>query len=289
MISVSIYHPIKRVFLLAFGRESCILKRVGRVPEASPAVFGIESKEEEITMSKSTPVRGLRARLVRSSVAAVSLLALAGAAQAAFVPVSIASDINADLRTFTNSLAYPVGGQTLDFAGVPFALGLRFDDPDSLGVVGTNGIGTAEVHSFAVSIPDALRVYTLINSGFGLFGAYNGKIEVFGTNNAYASLDLVQGNNIRDHLQNVFQNSISDPTVVATNFADGVRLDRQVLELNASFIGQTVTEFRFTGGPVDTFTQGVAFLAGATFETIPTPGAGTLAALGLLAAARRRR
>jgi hypothetical protein len=59
----------------------------------------------------------------------------------------------------------------------------------------------------------------------------------------------------------------------------------QVLELNASFIGQTVTEFRFTGGPVDTFTQGVAFLAGATFETIPTPGAGTLAALGLLVAA----
>lgn len=240
-------------------------------------------------MFQSTPVRRLRGRFGRSAVVAASLLALAGVAQADFVPVSIASDINADLRTFTNSLGYPVGGQTLDFAGVPFALGLRFDDPASLGVVGTNGIGTAEVHSFPVEIVGALRVYTLINSGFGVFGAYNGKVEVLGTNGAYASLDLVQGTNIRDHLQNVFQNTISDPTVVATDFGNGARLDRQVLELNASFIGQTVTEFRFIGGPVDTFTQGVAFLAGATFETIPSSGAGTLAALGLLAAARRRR
>jgi hypothetical protein len=240
-------------------------------------------------MVQSAPVRRWGGRVHQSALFAASLLALAGVAQGDFLPISIASDINADLRTFTNGGAYPVGGQMLDFGGVPFVLGLRFDEPESLGVVGTNGVGIAEVHSFPVAIVGALRVYTLINSGFGAFGAYNGKIEVFGTNGAYASLDLVQGTNIRDHLENVFQNTITDPSVVATDFGSGARLDRQVLELNASFIGQDVTEFRFTGGPVNTFTDGVAFLAGVTFETIPSAGTGTLAAMGLMAAARRRR
>ncbi len=224
-----------------------------------------------------------------SAASAVALVAAAGLARADYVAVDLSGQINADARSSTGGANYPVGGSTLDFGGVPFALGLRFDDPLTLGVVLTNGVGAAEEHAFAVNIPGALRVYTLINSGFGSLGSYNGKIEVFGTNGAYAALDLVQGVNIRDHFENTFQNAISDPSVFPTEFGGGVRLDRQVLDLGVSFLGETVTEFRFTGGPLDSFVNGVAFLAGATFETVPSPAAATLGSLGLLLAARRRR
>ncbi len=213
---------------------------------------------------------------------------LASLARADFVVVDLSSGVNADLRTYSNGGAYPVGGQTLDFGGVPFSLGLRFDDPSSLGAVQTNGIGIEEAHSFAVNIPGALRVYTLINSAFGSPDVSNGLVEVFGTNGAYAALELVQGFNIRDHNQSVYQNDISDPSVFSTDFG-GVRLDRQVLELGPSFAGETVTELRFSGGPVSSFLDGVPFLAAATFDAIPAPGAVAAGCLALLAAARRRR
>ena len=239
-------------------------------------------------MIQSKGLRRSRGRAGRASVLAVSLLALAGGARADFVTVDLTAQVNADARSYSDGGNYPVGGQTLDFAGVPFALALRFAEPTTLGVVQSNGVSAPEVFSFAVGIPDAARVFTLINTGFGAYGAYNGKIEVFGTGGAYASLDLVQGSNLRDHFNGFYQNFISDPTVVPTNFAS-VRLDRQVLELGPSFAGQSVTEFRFTGGPVASFTDGVPFLAGLTFERVPTPGAASIVGLGLLTAARRRR
>jgi hypothetical protein len=204
-------------------------------------------------------------------------------ALADFVTVDIGVSVNADVRSFTNGSFYPVGGQTVPFGGVPFALATVSANPASLGGFLTN-LDSVE---YSVSIAGAARVYTLVNSGFGSLGAPNGFLEVFGTGGAFARLDYVQGLNIRDHFQNAFQNQISDPTVFATEFGGGVRLDRQVLELPSAFDGQTVTLIRFTGTSVGG--PGVPFLTGVTVQLVPGPGAAGLAAIGVLAIGRRRR
>lgn len=197
--------------------------------------------------------------------AAAVVVTASPVAFADFVSVDLSAGINADIRTYTAGSGYPVGGQTLPFGGVPFALTLKAGAAGSLGAVQIPGNGQLTSHSFPVSVPSALRLYTLINSTWGSLGVTNGTIEVFGTSGAYVSLSLVQGFNIRDHYQGPYQNVINDPTVVSTNYATGVRLDRQVIELPASFGGQTVTEVRFTGSGSNPL--GAAFLAGATFET----------------------
>ena len=183
-----------------------------------------------------------------------------------FVPVTISGSINTDLRTYTGGWGYPIGGQDAYFGGVPFALSLQDRAPNTLGGIQLPASGELTVHSFSVNLTGATHLYTLINSTWGVVGATNGKVEVFGTNGAYASLTLIQGVNIRDHYQGTYQNSISDPTVLPTLFSSGVRLDRQVIELPASFDGQTVTEVRFQG--IGDNPNGSAFLVGATFKTL---------------------
>ncbi|MBL9120199.1 MAG: hypothetical protein JNL80_09830 [Phycisphaerae bacterium] len=183
-----------------------------------------------------------------------------------FVAVDLSAKINADIRSYTGGISYPLGGQTLSFGSVPFTLGLLNGSTTTLGAVQLPGNGQPTVHSFPVNIAGATRLYTLINSTWGVYGVTNGKIEVFGTNGAYASFSLVQGFNIRDHYQGNFQNIINDSTVVSTGYASGARLDRQVLELPAAFDGQVVTELRFQGTGLNP--SGAAFLAGATFETV---------------------
>ncbi|MFO0829027.1 MAG: hypothetical protein U0572_12880 [Phycisphaerales bacterium] len=196
--------------------------------------------------------------------AASVMTAVSTIAAGDFVTVDLSSQINSDLRTYFNGTNYPTGGQILAFAGVPMALGLKNGNPSSLGAVQIPNGTQPTTFSFVLDVAAPIRLYTLINSAWGSFGANNGKVEVFGTNGAYASMSLVQGTNIRDHYQGSYQNLLSDPTVVPTLYLGGVRLDRQVLELPPSFAGQTVTELRFSG--VGANPAGAAFLAGATFE-----------------------
>ncbi len=223
---------------------------------------------------------------IRVMSASILLAVGASSALADFVPVSLAPNVNFDIRTYSNGVNYPVGGSTVDFAGVPFALELLNENPDTFGVTQLPIFAGPATFSYTVSIPGAVRLYTLINSAFGAFGANNGTIEVFGTGGAFASFDLIQGTNIRDHFNSSFVNTLSDPTVVPTNFSGDVRLDRQVLELPAAFLDDTVNLIRFSG---DATGAGAAFLAAATIETIPTPGAMALLGVAGLVALRRRR
>jgi hypothetical protein len=101
-------------------------------------------------------------------------------------------------------------------------------------------------------------------------GAINGRLEFVGTGSAFASYDLIQGINIRDHFDGCCNNIITDPTIVTVDFGHGVRFDRQMFVLPAVFAKQTLTEIRLVGTDADAL-QGQAFLAAATVQTIPEP------------------
>lgn len=201
--------------------------------------------------------------IVRCAVLSVSVVA--SAAFAGFVTVDISSKVNSNLRTYTGGASYPVGGQVREFGGVPFSIALLGADANSFGVVLLPANNTLTTHSFPVHIVGATRVYTLINSAWGSFGANNGKVEVFGDAGGYAKIDLIQGATIRDHFQGNFQNVLSDPTAFTTRFGNDV-LDRQLIVLPAAFRTQTITELRFSGNGGSPGGTGAAFLAGATVQ-----------------------
>ena len=222
------------------------------------------------------------------------LLAFAGvialgfaSAQGVYITVDTSPIVNTDFRTYTNGSNYPAGGQTIDFAGVPMKLALSAGVPGTLGIAQIPVTNVNTVFSVPVSIFGAQRLYSLVNAVRGVVGADNGTVEVFGAGGSYAVLHFVQGFNIRDHFNGGYNNSISDPTTIATTYSGGVRLDRQVLELPSSFLADTVNEVRFSG--VGRRPEGAALLVGLTFEVVPSPGAvGLLGAAALVALARRR-
>jgi hypothetical protein len=105
------------------------------------------------------------------------------------------------------------------------------------------------------------------------------KLEFFGTGGAYAQLALVSGQHIRDFNNNVWENqSPGSINVLQWSGWRGYptqRMDRQQIDLPASFLGETLTEIRLTdnGGwnrfdvPTNTSVQQRVFLAGVTVES----------------------
>jgi hypothetical protein len=207
---------------------------------------------------------------IRWILALAGLLAVtATPARADLLTVSIAHLANANLRsTYTNGSFYPVAPTTLTVGDVPFELTPLGMIPNSLGVIQTPD-GNSEF-TITTNIIAATSVYTLINSGFGRLGANNGRLEFVGSGGAFASFDLIQGVNIRDHLNGVFNNVVNDPRIVTENFGGNVRLDRQTFDLPASFASQTLTQIRFIGTNAGN-PQGAPFLAGLTVQAVPEP------------------
>ncbi len=198
--------------------------------------------------------------------------------------------VNSDLNGYTDGYNYPGGGSPLSISGVGFGLATYPSSSDVGVVFSGNSSGPVAVYdytglSYAVGASDSL--FTLINSGDGgTQGTPEGTIEVFGTDGAYASLNLVEGFNIRDHFNGIYCNTVTDLTVVSTYFNGGNyssdpafgpdRLDRQELVLGSSFNGQTVTEIKFTFDN-NGFPGGSPFLAAATISDSAAPEPGSVA------------
>jgi len=221
------------------------------------------------------PIRNL----VRSTAllaVVISFTASAKPVVAEYIPVDISSQFTTDLRSIIGGSQFPIAPTTISVGGVPFDLEPLANTADSLGIV-VSPLGPYTL-VFPVNQPDAVAVYTLINSAFGSFGANNGLVEAIGTGGAYASFDLIQGTNIRDYLNNVFNNTVGPD--IESAFYGSVRLDRQVLLLPASFQGQTLTEIRITGTAGNP--SGEPFVAAITVG-VPEPSSLVLAGLGLLA------
>lgn len=155
-----------------------------------------------------------------------------------------------------------------NWTGVPFQLAVSPAGNTSF----IDGVLNIPVDVFGVT-----SAYTLINSAFGVLGANNGWVEFFGTS-AYYQVDLIQGQNIRDHLNNVFNNVINGVSAVPA-FVDGwARLDQQTFNLPAAFASQTLTSVRFTGLNLGN-PGGIGFISAATVAVatpVPEPASALL-------------
>jgi hypothetical protein len=213
------------------------------------------------------------------------LAQLAGPARADLIPVPLGGSVNANLRTYTDGFFYPVAPTTLTIGGVPFNLAPFDSVPNSLGVVQTAVGGSSfDIHT---NIAGASTVYALINSAYGEIPFTVGSVEFRGANGSDVTFNLTEGFNIRDHFFNVFNNTVTDPTIVTETFGPGgfqneVRLDRLTFVLPASFHTDTLTDIIFSSTASADFPNGIPFLAGVTVATVPEPGTLALFGVGVL-------
>jgi hypothetical protein len=212
----------------------------------------------------------------------VAALVAASSAQAQFTEVDISSQANDDIQTYTDGGNYQVGGTTLTVAGVPFGLAEVDGTSGTTGVVQSSAHGGAPgPFDFTFSVPagtQATALYSLANTAWGSAGYDVGSIVVTGTGGETATLTLTEGDNIRDHNNDGYVNTLTDPTVVPTYFQNGApttdgyiqtRLDMQTLDLPSTFDGDTIATIDFEG-----YAQGgngSAFVAGLTLSDAAVP------------------
>jgi len=216
-----------------------------------------------------------------------------------FTEVSISSVVNADLSTYTRGDLYPAGGNTLTIGGVDFILAAGPGNSRGPGIFQTDTSDPARISAtIPVNVFGVGTVYTLVNSIFGELGNDNGTIEFKGTGGADAVFHFVQGTNIRDHFQGLYNNvidpSIPNATFIDPTTGDEVRLDRQAFVLPSTFATETLTDIVFTGfNGFPNFSPGQPFIAAVTVETVPEPASIVTwmlaGAVATIAAWRRRR
>jgi hypothetical protein len=228
------------------------------------------------------------------SLALIVFLGLATHVVRADVSVDINPYVNANIQTYTGGNNYPLGGTTLTNAGVSFTLA----DGPGLNPLGTGIIQTPPGTSsfdISVSIPNPTAVYTLINSAFGAFGSTVGSVEFKATGGLDYTVNLVEGQDIRDHFNDGFQNIIGTGPLgnlyihtfafvnMSINPNGPDRFDEQQFVLPSSFNSATLTDIILHGN--GGFPQGEPFLAAATVATpsmtvVPEPS--SLVTVGLV-------
>jgi len=257
-------------------------------------------------MSSSFASDDCRRRLL--TLALILFFGLSTRVAYASTSVDLQTQVNADLQTqYTNGSNYPSGGTILTNGNVSFTL--------AYGPNGTSGTGTLQTGPFnpssAVNIPvststfdikvniaDPGTVYTLINSAYGLLNQTIGSVEFKATGGLDYTVNLVEGQNIRDHNNDGWNNLIGSGSlghmyINTFSFAGGqVRLDEQAFVLPTSFQSATLTDIILngTGNP-----DGEPFLAAATVTSstetaVPEPPSLVMVSLvvGMVAGWRRR-
>ncbi|HMF36428.1 MAG TPA: hypothetical protein VKF17_07295, partial [Isosphaeraceae bacterium] len=132
---------------------------------------------------------------------------LSSGARAGGVNVDIQPYVNANLQTYTNGSNYPSGGTILTNGNVSFTLAY-YTDTTGLGAIQTPSTPPSTSFDISVNIPNPSTVYTLINSAYGEFGDTVGSVEFKATGGLNYSVNLVEGQDIRDHNNYVFNNVI---------------------------------------------------------------------------------
>lgn len=174
--------------------------------------------------------------------------------------------LNTDISTWTGGSIYNTlfpGRHTWN--GVPFILENRLKYANAK--VFAEGTLTIPVNVRGVA-----KVYSIINSAWGEFGATIGKIEFVGSGTAYYKVDLIEGINVRDHYNGNF-NNIIDGIHAVPAFIPGPgegRLDMQIYTLPSSFARETLKEIVFTGYESPDY-SGAPFIAAVTVEAHAPP------------------
>jgi len=188
------------------------------------------------------------------------------------VPIPIGQLTNVNLRTYSAGVNYPSAPIGLNVGGVPFELAPFGSVPNSLGSIqAPSGISTFVI---PVNVFAPAAVYTLMNSAYGVLGANNATLDFVGAGGAFASFDLVQGVNIRDHYNGFYNNTIAPGTPSAQWGGGAVRLDRQTFNLPAAFQNDLLTHIVFHGhGNVP---DGNAFMAAISVSMANLTGSNNL-------------
>jgi hypothetical protein len=145
------------------------------------------------------------------------------------------------------------------------------------GIIQTQTASQSSPSSFdiAVNIADPTVVYALINSIYGEYGDTVGAVEFEATGGLVYTVDLVEGQNIRDFNNDGYNDLIGEGALGGTylgsvSYGGGqVRLDELGFDLPAAFQSATLTDIILLGyGNVP---DGEPFLAGATVATSNGP------------------
>ena len=126
--------------------------------------------------------------------------------RALLTQININPYVNNNLRTYTNGTDYPVGGTSLTIGGVAFTLATRTGG--GTGVIQAPAVGSPTAFDVPVSVANPNTVYALINSTYGVYGDTVGSVEFKATGGLDYSVNLVEGQDIRDHNNYEFNNTI---------------------------------------------------------------------------------
>lgn len=187
------------------------------------------------------------------------------AVKADYVELPLA-EYNRSLNNMTEGGLYGSGG-TFYYSDIPLSIA---DGEGGRHNIWHGWNDNNNTMSIMASVANAGTVYTLINSFWGANNRNIGYVEFFGSGGAYHRYDLIEGQNVRDHLNGSYVNHTHDPSVIDGVFSKGrVRLDMQVIDLPQRFDTETLERISITNtGNTGT---GIPFLAAVTVETIPEP------------------
>jgi hypothetical protein len=199
-----------------------------------------------------------------------------------FHSIDFSALANGELATsgLLNGNTYPTGNQNL--GGVPFQIPSGANNYWNASVAGGGNPRLLEV---PVSLFGVTQVHTLINTSWGTTDSGVASVEFLGSDGAFFAVDLIGGDDIRDYNQNpAFPSTINGITTVEV-FSNGVgqRLDKQVFDLPADFLDETLELIRFSDNGADGYSRiFVAGITAATDNATDVPDAGSsLALLGV--------
>jgi PEP-CTERM motif len=198
--------------------------------------------------------------------------------------VSLSSIVNADLNTYTDGSAYPMGGQ-VTIGGINFGLTTINGGDTGVAQLNANPSDPGGVQSFTLSnlsLSNVGTVYTIANSSFGAAGHTAGEITFNATGGLSYTYVYTEGNNIRDHANTDFNDGA--PNVFAAQAFGNDQLDVQQIVLPTGFDTATITSINFNYVGDNAPGDGEAFLAAITTEgftaAVPEPSTWAMMILG---------